>query len=188
MTLDEAIAGRSSVREYTGQRLDDAAIAMLLDAAVRAPTAMHAESWRFVVVQDEARLARLSDRAKLLLDDRARRLHERPGRRGPEVFSKPDFSIFYNAGTLLVICADAGNPFGAADCWLAAENLMLKAHAMRLGTCVIGSAVSALNEPDIKAELGIPASHAAVAPIIVGTPVHEGSPTARRDPEVLARR
>lgn len=187
MTLREAIFGRRSVREYTGQRLDEPTIARLLEAAVRAPTAIHREPWRFLVVQDAARLARVSDRAKLLLADHARRLHEHPGAHGFDPFSRPDFNIFYNAGTLIVICADAANPFGVADCWLAAENLMLMAHAMGLGSCVIGSAVAALNDIGIKAELGIPADLAAVAPIIVGTPSGAGSPTARKAPQVLAR-
>ena len=39
---------------------------MLLDAAVHAPTAMHQEPWKFVVIQDRALLRRLSDRAKAL--------------------------------------------------------------------------------------------------------------------------
>lgn len=57
-----------------------------------------------------------------------------------------------------------------ADCWLAAENLLLAAYAQGLGTCVIGFAVSALNTPEWKAELKIPAEMTAVAPMIVGVP------------------
>lgn len=34
-----------------------------------------------------------------------------------------------------------------------------------LGTCVIGSAVGALNVADMKTNLGIPQDHAAIAPI-----------------------
>ncbi|WP_414629205.1 hypothetical protein [Rugosibacter aromaticivorans] len=41
---------------------------------------------------------------------------------------------------------------------------------MGLGTGVIGSAVSAPNAPELKTELGIPATAAAVVPIIVGGP------------------
>lgn len=44
-----------------------------------------------------------------------------------------------------------------ADCWLAAENLMLSACALGLGTCCIGSAIPALNSPEAKSELGISA-------------------------------
>jgi nitroreductase len=103
-----------------------------------------------------------------------------------DVFASQEFNIFYDAGTLVVICAKPMGPFVAADCWLAAENLMLAACAMGLGTCVIGSAVPALNTPAVKAELGIPAEYSAVAPIIVGGPSGETRPTARREPEILA--
>lgn len=71
---------------------------------------------------------------------------------------------------LIVVCAKPMGPFVSADCWQAAENLMLAASALGLGTCCIGSAIPALNSPEAKSELGIPADVEAVAPIIVGVP------------------
>ena len=186
--LHEVIFGRRSVRDFTGKKLDQPTIRLLLAAAVRAPTAVHEEPWRFLIVQDAETLTRLSDRAKVLFAEQVKRLHlDRDGHK-LDAFSRPDFNVFYNAGTLIVICAAAANPFAAADCWLAAENLMLTAHAMGLGSCVIGSAVAALNAPDLKAELGIPEGQTVVAPIIVGTPAGGGSPTSRKPPEILGWR
>jgi nitroreductase len=103
-----------------------------------------------------------------------------------ERLASPDFSIFYDAGTLIVICGKPLGPFVAADCWLAAENLMLAAFAMGLGTCCIGLALPMLNEPDIKADLGMPADVTAVAAIVVGVPRGEAQPVPRKEPEVLA--
>ena len=76
-------------------------------------------------------------------------------------------------------------PFVAADCWLAAENLMLAACARGLGTCVIGFAVSALNTPEWKTELKIPVEMNAIAPIIVGVPVGETALVPRKQPEIV---
>ena len=59
MVLD-AIRSRRAVRSYAPERLGETPILELLDAAVRAPTAMHREPWAFVVVQDRATLQRLS--------------------------------------------------------------------------------------------------------------------------------
>ncbi len=59
---------------------------------------------------------------------------------------------------LFVICTDKTGPFVAADFWLAAENLVLTACSMGLGTCVTGSAVAAFNASAMKAELAIPAA------------------------------
>ena len=166
----------------------------LLKAAVKAPTAMHAEPWAFAVVQDRALLKKYSDLAKTTWS---------PERHGPHaiahptagshagaaaIFSRPDFNLFYDAETLIVICARPSGGFAVADCWLAAENLMLAACGMGLGTCCIGSAVPVLNRPEIKSELKIPSGLEAVAPIIVGFPSGETPATSRKDPQVLSWR
>ena len=185
MTLQDAIGGRCSVRAYAPEQIDRTTLDALMAAAVRAPTAMHAEPWQFVIVQDADRLKRLSDRAKAALAADAR-LH--PDRRHADIFAKPPFNVFYDAPSLIIICASAPGSFAEADCWLAAQNLMLCAHALGLGTCVIGSAVAALNLPDVKLELGMPVGSLAVAPIIVGHPRGATAPGARKAPQVLAWR
>ena len=189
----DAIYMRRSVRTYTGQPLDNVTVRALLDAAVQAPTAMHEEPCAFVVVQSAAALKRCSDRAKAMWAkdaERHRDLHLVAGTTSRSAFEErlasPDFSIFYDAGTLIVICGKPLGPFVTADCWLAAENLMLAAFAMGLGTCCIGLALPMLNAPDIKAELGIPAEVTAVAAIVVGVPRGEAVSVARKDPEILA--
>ncbi|GBL46905.1 nitroreductase [Sulfuriferula multivorans] len=103
-----------------------------------------------------------------------------------DTFANPDFNIFHDAGTLIVICAKPSSPFVEADCWLAAENLMLAACAIGLGSCVIGSSVAALNLPEVKAELGIPAEFNAVAPLIVGVLSGETAATSRKEPLILS--
>lgn len=186
VSLTDAIHGRRSVRAYAPQKLDQATIRALLDAAVRAPTAIHEEPWAFVILQDMNALKRLSDRAKGLFVEEIHRAHLDRGGHALDKFEHPDFNIFYNAGTLIVICAKPMSPFVAADCWLAAENLMLAAYAMGLGTCVIGSALPGLNTAEIKDELGIPADVSAIAPIIVGVPGSQPPATSRKQPRILA--
>ncbi len=175
--LLDVIHHRRTVRSYEPTPLDEPAIRALLDAAVQAPTGMHLEPWAFVVVQDRAMLERYSDRAKILASHAGTHL---------DLLANPAFNIFYDAGTLIVICGKPMGPFVTADCWLAAENLMLAACAMGLGTCCIGLAVPVLNTPQVKRELSIPRDVTAVAPIIVGVP--RGAPPAmgRKPPEILS--
>jgi nitroreductase len=188
----DAIFARRSTRSYTRQKLDEPTVRSLLDAAVQAPTAMHTEPWAFVVIEDEQTLKRYSDRAKGSWAREAvkyRDLHI-PGDAGlgnqfVEQFASPDFSIFYDASTLIVICGKPMGPFVVADCWLAAENLMLAACAMGLGSCCIGSALPALSTPEAKAELGIPHDVTPVAPIIVGVSKGIAESVPRKDPHVL---
>lgn len=180
-----AIHARHSVRAYAPTPLDSATVQTLLEAAVCAPTAMHAEPWAFVVVQNHALLQRLSDLAKPLFVEEVRHRNARGASHSFEHFTRPEFDIFYGAPTLVIICAKPTSSFVAADCWLAAENLMLAATAVGLGSCVIGSAVAALNVHKVKTELGIPDDYSAIAPIIVGVPAGESAPTSRKDPLIL---
>jgi nitroreductase len=185
LSVMKAIHDRRSVRDYAPQPLEEAIIRTLLDAAVWAPTAVHEEPWAFVIVQDKAVLQRLSARAKKIFTAEAENAHPEQARRLLDILAQPDFNIFYNAGTLIIICGRPKGPFVVADCWLAAENLLLAAHSMGLGSCVIGFAVPALNTPEIKAELGIPLECSAIAPIIVGVPSGETPQSTRKDPEIF---
>jgi len=189
--LGKILYGRLAVRAYTPDVVPEAQIRALLDAAVHAPTAMHQEPWRFVVVQNRALLKRISDRAKTMVVGQAAHhgnLLKPPGAAGDGVASllaDPEFNIFYDAGTLVIIAAVPANEFVGADCWLAAENLMLSARAHGLATCVIGFAVPALNTPDIKAELKIPAEMHVFAPIIVGVERGDTPAVPRKSAVVL---
>jgi len=181
---------RRSVRAYADKPVGEAVLRELLGAAVHAPTAMHLEPWAFAIVQDKAVLQRYSERAKSILRapggavgwGSAGRVHSDH----PAMLDDPAFNIFYDAGTLVVICRKHGGPFADADCWLAAENLMLAAAAKGLATCCIGFALSVLNTAAVKRELGIPADGAAVAPIIVGYARGTTPVVPRKPPEILA--
>jgi nitroreductase len=184
-----AIYARRAVRAYSAEQPPDNVIRELLDAAVQAPTAMHLEPWAFVVIQDKALLQRYSDRAKAMLletsvaigwGSASRSRHDHPA-----LLADPAFNIFYDAGTLIVVCRRQGGAFAEADCWLAAENLMLAAAARGLGSCCVGLAVGVLNAADVKRELRIPGDGAAVAPIIVGTPRQTVPAVSRKAPQIL---
>jgi len=185
MSVMDAIYMRHAVRDYASQAVEKDTVRALLDAAVHAPSAVDEEPWAFVVVQDKSILKRLSESAKELLADGVDPIHPK-GNHLHDLFTGPAFNAFYNAGTLIVICAKPAGPFVVADCWLAAENLMLAACAKGLGTCPIGLAVTALNTPKWKKELGISVEMTAVAPVIVGTPAGVTSPVACRDPVILS--
>jgi hypothetical protein len=84
------------------------------------------------------------------------------------MLADPAFQTFYHAPVLILISGDAPGFWIAEDCALAAENLMLLAFSLGLGSCWIGFAQSYLNTPAGKQALGIPDSWVRVAPIIVG--------------------
>ena len=187
-TLD-AIYARHATRAYKPDRIERKVIETMLQAAVHAPTAMHLEPWAFVVVQDRALLQRISDRAKAIAQSPRGADHRELARspsRAVAMLSDPAFNIFYDAGTLIVICGKPMGPFVSADCWLAAENLMLAATALGYATCPIGFALPALADPEVKTELGIPKDVTAYAPIIVGVPAGAVPAQPRKKPVILS--
>jgi nitroreductase len=183
MSVMDAIYRRRAVRSYTGQPVGKDTIRNLLNAAVWAPTAVHEEPWAFAVIEDKEIMKRLSDQAKESMNELERSLHV-AGRPMSTHFTPPD-NIFYNAPALVVIYGKPMGAFVVADCWLAAQNLMLAACAMGLGTCVIGLAVPALNTPEWKKKLGVPNEMTAFAPIVVGAPDGVTPPTSRKEPQIL---
>jgi nitroreductase len=180
MELKDAISGRRSVRDYKATPVEESDIRNLIDAAVHAPSAINQQPWRFTVVRDTERLLRISDEAKAyLLRGPAVELASSPVR---SLLDNPGFNVFYNAPVLIVI--SAAGPWAVEDCALAAENLMLSAHAAGLGTCWIGFAQSWLGTPEGKALLMLPETEAPVAPIIVGHPKAASAAVPRNPPRI----
>jgi len=186
LCITNAIYSRRTVRNFTPRKPDADTIRKLLDAAVHAPTAMHLEPWAFAVIQDTETLKRLSEAGKEKLKADAVNFPPEKAKALLEKFSDPNSSLFYNANTLIVIYGKPMGPFVEADCWLAAENLMLAACSMGLGTCVIGLAVPALNAPEWKKEMNVPEDVNAYVAIILGEPEGEVPPKPRKAPEILA--
>ena len=184
MDLKQAISSRHAVRSYTRESVREQDVRRLLEAAVRAPNARNEQPWSFVIVQNRDLLQRYSDLTKAQLSASPRNAAF-PAVRA--LLNSPSFDVFHGAGTLVVICGNADNEYAEADCWLAAENLMLTACDLGFGTCPVGSAISCLNSETVKRELGIPTNIDAIAPIVVGYPDGPPSlPTPRAAPRILS--
>jgi nitroreductase len=180
--LNEVISGRRSVREYTDKAPDEQTIRSLLDAAVRAPSAVNQQPWTFTVVRDQNLLEQVSREAKsYMLANAAVDAHTDHFR---TILGAPAFQIFYHAPVLILIAALRQDRWIVEDCAMAAENLMLAAYGAGLGTCWIGFAQSYLNTTEGKRLLGLPSAWVPVAPIIVGYPRSPAPPVPRKEPEI----
>ena len=181
----DAIRNRHAVRNYLAKKVNASLINKLLDAAIHAPTALHEEPRAFVVIQDKKVLDRLSDSAKDLALTESKECDSQQRKHILDVVNQKEFNVFYNAHTLIAIYSSFQGPFVTADCWLAAENLMLAALAYGLASCPIGFAVSALNLPEWKTELKIPNEMVAIAPIIIGWPAGHTLASGHNPPTIL---
>lgn len=179
-TLFETILARRSVRSYSDKQVAPDVLNTLLEAAVWAPTALHKEPWGFVIVQNKTLLETISDLAKPLFIEELKRSGTRE-----DILKHTDGNLFYDAGTLIIICGKSNGHQPIADCWMAAENMMLAACSMNLGSCVIASALPAMQLPGIKIKLGIPEGFTAIAPVIIGYPRTKNEPGMRKAPLIL---
>jgi nitroreductase len=116
-TLD-TIFRRRSIRKYTNRPVEPEKLDLLLQAGMAAPSAMNCKPWEFVVVTGPERLAQF--RKRLVFGDR-------------------------NAPAAIVVCghpALSANPtarlFWVQDCSVAAENILIAATGLGLGTVWIG--------------------------------------------------
>ena len=182
----DAIYNRRAVRNYLHTQVSSDVIHILLDAAMQAPTALHEEPRAFAVIQSKDLLDRLSASCKAELLNEKDKFASEQRKRILGVVKQKDFNVFYNASTLIVIYSTYPGPFVTAECWLAAENLMLAAYGKGLGSCVIGFSLAALNSPEWKQELNIPADMIAQASIILGWPAEKTLAPEHQSPTILS--
>ncbi len=133
MQFHDVLYGRRSVRAFTKEPVDQETLISLIGSATQAPSAMNAQPWSFTVVRNASLLNRISAQAKShLLKNAAPGLQAGIFR---DQLSDPNFHIFYHAPVLIVIAAVEAGPWGTVDCALAAQNLMLAAESLGLGSC-----------------------------------------------------
>jgi nitroreductase len=177
--LRTILHGRRAVRSYTSTAVDRETIDELIADAVSAPSAINRQPWAFAVFQGAALLDRFGREAAGHLEQ----LHAILTPEARARMAEPN-AIFHGASTLVVICATSNDRQAAEDCCLAAENFMLAAHALGLGTCPIGSAREWLELPETRARLGLGAL-VPVFPIVVGYPAAVPPAPGRNAPVVL---
>ena len=144
---------------------------------------MNEQPWTFTVLRNQKIMDQISEASKaLVLNTMGPPMHSDEFQ---SHLKDPKFQIFYHAPVLILISANVDGPEVIEDCALAAENLMLSAHAAGLGSCWIGLAQTFLNSAEGKRILGVPLAWVSVAPIIVGHPKSSTPAVPRKKPEIL---
>jgi nitroreductase len=184
----EAIKSRRAVRSYEDKPVPESAIQTMLEAATYAPSAINIQPWKFTIITNKAEMKLLSDIAKPGLiralpdvgdDENIVALKKR--------LLDPNFNIFHNA-PLLIFVAGVKSPYAVYDCSMAAQNMMLAAYTLGIGSCWIGTAVPAANDSNVKQRLGVSEYLDVHAAVIFGYP-KGGFPKAppKRPAEILKR-
>lgn len=157
---------RRSVRKYTEQPISQEQIDTIMKSAIFAPSAKNLQPWEIRVIQNPKILAEINQRFLNYAEGK-----ELQG--NASKYKEPGFNVFYNAPTLIVIAVDKSNPTAKLDAGISLQNILLSAHAMNLGTCPLGSLVSALNLPenqDLIKLLNIPEGYEVGINVALGYP------------------
>lgn len=130
----ETIRTRRSVRKFSDRPVEPEKLQSVLEAAQQAPSWANMQCWRFVVVQDPAVKAKISELSFV------------EAFFAPKGYkSNPAQQALSDAPVVIVACAeplDSGDLHGQhyymTDVGIATENLMLAAHALGLGSVFVG--------------------------------------------------
>lgn len=163
MDIFQVFRDRRSIRKYKDTPVEPEKINQILDAARLAPSWKNLQCWRFLVLTDADR------RAKVLEGFHA---------------DNPGTKAIAAAPVILVVC---GNPaesdiengieYYAVDVAIAFEHVCLAAHALGLGTCWMGW----YDEDLLKRTLGIPQDMRIVGISPLGYPDQEPKARPRKE-------
>ncbi len=180
----ENINTRVSVREYTDEKVPEETVMELLKAGFRGPNAMNRQALAFAVVENKERAKEYSDRAKDLRIE-GEKLKCNPDERIIDMLSREDFNIFFNSPVQIFIFASPEAVEPVEDASIAAENIMLAAHSMGLGTCFIGFAQGLGRDTGFRRDLGVPDDYMYLAAITLGWPSVRTPIKPRKEVKVL---
>lgn len=163
MELQEAFAARRSIRKFQPRSVEGEKLRALVHAACMAPTASNLQAWRFLVVTDPALVRKIT------------------------LFSP---GLSGNPPAIIAVCSNLNEDRISAhakestcliDASMAAENLMLQAVELELGTCAIKS----YHEAAVRKMLHLPEHIRLEFLISVGYPEGQPRTPARKGDNVV---
>lgn len=167
----EIIKARKSIRAYQDKALPKDVVKAILEAAKHAPTARNAQELEYKVITSQTLMTKLSEGIAAAVQKEGMPLKGPPG-------AKPDF--FYSAPLLLIVTAPKDNYWASADAGLAAQNVMLYATSIELGSCFIGMAKLIEQDKDLRKTLNIADNMTIVAAVICGYPAENPAPREKK--------
>ena len=159
------IMTRVSVREFTGEKISPAQVDTLLRAAMAAPSAINKQPWAFIVVDDDAVIAKLGE-------------------------ALPYSRCSNHPAVAIIPCGDLNKaiPGEMANFWIndvsaATENLLLAAHAMGLGAVWTGLHPDMNRAKMVQELLGLPEHIIPLCVVPVGIPAEHPAVKDKYNPD-----
>jgi nitroreductase len=189
---------RRSVRKFSGRAVEREQLLRVLEAARWAPSNHNRQPWKFIVWEDRNQISRL---AEALGSDLSAKLKTLPEVASGYTAEFARYATFFAGAPVLITVLHkrpisisaallqgsshpdlvSGEPLSAA---MAAQNLVLAAHAMGLGTCVMTAPLIAHDL--LIRELRPPPGHELTCLIALGYPEEAPAPPRRKSIEQIA--
>lgn len=134
----ETIMTRRSVRKYQPQPVNRDTMQVILECGIHAPNAINRQAWEVRVVDNPEFINGLTEVFKKV---------------NPKMAEDPNFkNMFRNAPTVAFIANDTTFAYSPVDCGLMAENMMLSAWSMGIGSVCLGSSARFITDTPEAAE------------------------------------
>lgn len=158
------IKRRRSIRSFKNEQIKNEELQAVLEAGLYAPYAWD-QSRHFTVIQNKELLDRLNRAAK----EAAKQMDMGHLK---ELGNNGEFNCLYGAPTLIIVSGNEQVPIPKeADCAAAAQNLLIAAESMGLGSCWIFFVLLAFDSPQgagLLEELKIPDGYKPYYSVLIG--------------------
>lgn len=195
LDLFELMRTRRSCRNYTAEPTDLQILKDLVKIGTTAPSGTNSQSWNFMILpsrddvkelggmvgdyfrklnrQAESRLLRLF--VKVFGNDALGRYYRNHYTSVSEALkewdSKGNDRLFHGATSAILVTGKRGASCPGEDALLATQNILLSAHSMGIGTCLIGFVVEAMKrDASISRRMEMPEDEQVYAVIALGHP------------------
>lgn len=158
MDTIEAIMSRRSVRSYKKDQISDKDLETILEAGKCGPGS---GAYHMSVIQKPELIKKINDTTKAAMLGGNDFMKQRA--------SLPGYEPIYGATTLIML--SAGDPNGVANTSCSAENMLIAATALGLGSCYLMSprgAFAGEGAAALMTECGIPEGNSFICAVIVG--------------------
>jgi nitroreductase len=171
LNTSETIARRKSIRAYENKPVPADDLKKIIEAGQWAP---NAGPFQISVIRNAGLRQRINDRTlDAMVHSGNDFLKERA--------ALPGYQPIYGAPVLILLSAPTDVPSSAVNTALAAENMLLEATGLGLGSCFLMSVTRALNgenSRDLAREAGVPEGYTVQCAVIVGHAAAENKFTA----------
>ncbi len=193
--LAQLMASRRSCRCFTGQPVDRPLLEDLVKIGISAPSGTNSQAWTFTILPTRKAVIALAGHIASYFERLNATAEKTMLRRLLKVMGKGELDAYYHgyywkvkealkewrdAGkdrlfhgstVAIIVGSRPGASCPAEDALLATQNILLAAHSLGLGSCLIGYAVAAMKrDVSILQSIGIPLDEEVHAVIALGYP------------------